>query len=246
MDNLLSINDNLKKTLSEISLIAGILFEKGWAEGNSGNISVNITQLFDRWQDVPVEHASMNLKRPYKVLAGQCLFVSDKGISMHDISQRPEECLVFCEISENGDILSYSSIDPRNSTALKPTSELPAHLAIHEFLISRHRSENTIVHAHIEELLTFTHDAHPKDEASLNHLLQSALPEIIGSIPKGIGLTPFRRPGSEEIARVTVESLKHHDVILWDKHGIISIGTDPTDCLNKIGIVTKAAKMYFE
>jgi rhamnulose-1-phosphate aldolase len=188
----------------------------------------------------------MNMKRSYKVLVGQCLFVSGKGISMHDLSQRPEECLVFCEISENGDILSYSSIDPRNSTALKPTSELPAHLAVHEFLISQHRTEKAIMHAHIDGLLTFTHDANPKDEAALNLLLQSALPEIIGSIPKGIGLTPFRRPGSEEIANATVESMKHHDDILWDKHGIISIGTEPGECLNKITVIVKAAEIYFK
>ena len=38
-----NINDKLKEQLDEVAEIAGYLWQKGWAERNAGNISINIT-----------------------------------------------------------------------------------------------------------------------------------------------------------------------------------------------------------
>jgi len=38
-------NKNLKEQLDEVAEIAGYLWEKGWAERNAGNISINISVL---------------------------------------------------------------------------------------------------------------------------------------------------------------------------------------------------------
>ena len=40
-------NDKLDKVINEIAEVAGYLWEKGWAERNGGNITVNITNEID-------------------------------------------------------------------------------------------------------------------------------------------------------------------------------------------------------
>jgi rhamnulose-1-phosphate aldolase len=47
-------------------------------------------------------------------------------------------------------------------------------------------------------------------------------PELIVNLPEGIGHVPFLVPGSSDLMKATVESLRAHRVVIWGKHGVIA------------------------
>ena len=71
------------------------------------------------------------------------------------------------------------------------------------------------------------------------------LPEAITFLPEGIGLVPYQLPGSEKIAIQSIKALKHHKLIIWQKHGCMAVGKDVNDAFDKIDIAAKSARIYF-
>ncbi len=64
-------------------------------------------------------------------------------------------------------------------------------------------------------------------------------------IRKGVGLVPYCVPGSEELAQTTIKALEKHDVVLWEKHGCLAIGTDMLETFDRVDILNKAARIFF-
>jgi len=42
------------------------------------------------------------------------------------------------------------------------------------------------------------------------------------NLPEGIGIVPFQIPGSSELMKETVDSLKKHRIVIWAKHGVMA------------------------
>ena len=61
-----------------------------------------------------------------------------------------------------------------------------------------------------------------QDEKYLNTHLLRWQPETIINIPDGIGLIPFRVPGSTELMTGNVEALHSHRIVIWAKHGVMA------------------------
>ncbi|MBP6979056.1 MAG: rhamnulose-1-phosphate aldolase [Bacteroidales bacterium] len=236
----------MRKVLEDIATVALTLETRGWAEGNAGNISANVTGNPGTEPDDPLSSfAVYPLPGVYKILAGQYFLVSGASIRMRNLAKQPRMNLLLIRISDDGTSYIHLPIWQEIDPSLRPTSEFCTHLSIHEYLISGGRQEKTILHTHVNELIALTLDQRINSESVLNSILGSVLLEMNVMIPKGVGLIPYLEPGSCGIARATVESLRQHDLILWAKHGVIAVGTDLFDCLDKIEIVTKAAKIYF-
>jgi len=47
-------------------------------------------------------------------------------------------------------------------------------------------------------------------------------PELIIQLPEGLGYLPSRVPGSPELMAATVEALRAHRVVVWNKHGAVA------------------------
>lgn len=47
MKSILDGRPELKKEVDKVAEVAGYLWQKGWAERNGGNITVNVTELVD-------------------------------------------------------------------------------------------------------------------------------------------------------------------------------------------------------
>lgn len=246
MKNDLSIAGDFQQIIDQIASVAALLEQKGWAEGNAGNLSVNITGI----DGVPLSQEKMqgtgaHLPRTFGSLSGQCFLISGAGTRMRNMARFPDRNLVCIHIDRDGSTYRTFSLASHGDPGLLPTSEVPSHLAIHEHLLQQARPEKAILHTHVNELIALTLDPLISTGAELNRVLGSVLPEIKIMIPKGVGLVAYLTPGTEEIACATVESLQQHDVILWSKHGVVAVGTDLHDCLDKIEVITKAAKIYF-
>ena len=236
----------MRKVLDDIAAIALAFEQKGWAEGNAGNISVNVTGSPGIIPDEPLtSYPLYPLPATCQALAGQYLLVSGAGTRMRNLAKQPLLNLLLLRISDDGTSYIHLPIRQEIDTALRPTSEFITHLIVQEHLLTTGRKEQAVVHTHVNELIALTLDPKITNETILNQVLGSILTEMAMLIPKGVGLIPFLEPGSEDVARATAESLLKHDMILWARHGVITVGTDLYDCLDKIEIVTKAAKIYF-
>jgi rhamnulose-1-phosphate aldolase len=236
----------MRKALDDMANVAMVLDEKGWSEGNAGNISVNVTETIGTSPDESLSSSRIYpLPGTFKDLAREYLLISGAGTRMRNLAKQPLMNLLLIKISDDGASFAHLPIRQEINLNLRPTSEFYAHLAIHEFLMSHHRTEKTIIHTHVNELIALTLDPKIRDTGALNKALHEVLPEMAVLIPGGAGLTPYLQPGSKEIASATVELFEHHDLILWSRHGVIAIGADPVECLDRIEIVSKAAKIYF-
>lgn len=226
----------LSDTYNEISEVAKLINQKGWAEKNAGNFSIRIGT------DIKFEDSNKHypLLTSYPKLANEVFLVTGKGKRMRDIAKLPADNTILIKINTNGD--SFSTHKDEQTI---PTSELQTHLAIHNMVTHRGSDEKAVIHTHVTELIALTHIKEYCDQNSLNKLLWQMHPETIMFVPNGIGFVPFELPGSAKIATETVNALRNHQIALWEKHGVFSIATSLNQCYDLIEIVAKSAEIYF-
>lgn len=210
--------------------------DRGWAERNAGNLSINITG--DVTRKPRFESPEIRLPRRYPELAGALILVSRTGSRMRDIAVRPESDMGVLQISRDG--RSYRASD----TGFAPTTELPTHLAIHAHLAGSRSPARAVLHTHPDECIALTHITGCRNAAKLNRILLSMIPETVIVNPGGVGCLPFAMPGSEAMAAGTVRLLKKTPVVLWEKHGVLAVAENIIEAFDLIDTVNKAAKLY--
>ncbi len=235
-------NPLLKNIIKEISDVAGYLWEKGWAERNAGNISVNISNADVNIFDTDFEKPE-KLSRSYPLLGNNFIIITGTGTRMRDVRNKPLENLFFLRISADGEYFSRFNITGKTSH-IKPSSELPSHLAIQEMLCSLGRKEKVVVHTHPDDLISLTHIREFCDEERINNMLWSMQPETCVFVNDGVGFVPYLLTGSEKIAQATIKALEKHRVILWEKHGCMAIGETPDEAFDLLDIVNKSASIF--
>jgi rhamnulose-1-phosphate aldolase len=137
------------------------------------------------------------------------------------------------------------SILQTNETFPVPTSELPAHLAIHGMLLERKPQHTTVIHTHATELIALTHIKEFTSSEKINKLLWAMHPETAMFVPEGTGFVPYSVPGTQEIAEATVKELENHPMVIWEKHGVFATGHSVTEAFDIIDIMSKSAKIFF-
>jgi len=232
---------SIAKMISEVQEVAGYLWTKGWSEKNAGNITLRLPQ---RVRESLIRNSgtdSLDFSVPQ--LASACFFVTCTGKRMRDIARDPLGNCIFVQVNSDGD--GYKIVSFVEDT-LKPTSELPSHLSIHNMLAKRGTGENVVLHTHATELVALTQFSGIKSTESLNKILWGMHPETMVFIPKGIGFVPYLLPGTLQIAEATMEEFKKHDIVLWEKHGVFAIGNNILDTFDNIDIASKTARIWFQ
>ncbi len=225
---------DLSSIYYEIAEVSELIHLKGWAEKNAGNFSCKIVSKVD--SSLVFEH---KLPVAYPLLSDCIFIITGKGTRMRNIAKSPESNTVVIKMNALGDSYGYLS------EGIPVTSELITHLAIHNMIAERGSNERTVIHSHVTELIALTHIDEYCNQENLNNLLWRMHPETIMFIPDGVGFVPFEMPGSENIAKLTVEALKSHPIALWEKHGVFSIADNLNDCYDLLDIAAKSAKIYF-
>jgi rhamnulose-1-phosphate aldolase len=240
-------NDRIKAIASEIAEIAGYLWQRGWAERNAGNISINITGLLPVTSFIFDDSPSIPFPEGFPHLSKNIFLLTATGTRMRDLSKAPEQGLCFIRITGNGNAYQLAETHPRaqRSQSLAPTSELPTHLAIQEMLKKSRPEQKVLIHAHIPEFIALTQISQFKTTEALNRLLSGMHPEIRMFVPKGIGVVAQSPSGSELLAKETVKQLEHHDVVVWEKHGLLAVGETISEAFDTMDLVTQAAKIFF-
>jgi len=245
MKEWLKSNKKVTRTIRDVSELADYLWQRGWAERNAGNISVNLSKSVKEEFNSMEQYPSFSLDREYKVLAGGTFFVTGTGKRMRDLARNPMKNACILKITNSGDKYHIISRNKKNLYDFRPTSELPTHLAIHEQLIKNKSTFKAVVHTHPNELVAMTQIKQFQDQEKLNKTLWGMHPEAIVFVPRGLALVPYILPGTESIAEATLERLVDSDVIMWEKHGTFAIGDDVLDAFDKIDIMSKSAQIYF-
>ena len=230
--------------IKEISSVAGYLWEKGWAERNAGNLSVNVTE-FVHIPEVKLYSFKLGMKIPS--LANCVLLVSSSGSRMRDMKRSPLNHLIFLVFDKEGGSFSKYKLNSRRHYFITediPSSELPVHLFIHGFIKKKNPGLKSVLHTHPTELISLSHRKECSNEKRMNRMLASAHAEFKPIFPGGLGLIKEQESGNTRIAAETIKSLETHNLVLWKKHGVISVSDKIENAFDLIDIANKAAKIF--
>jgi rhamnulose-1-phosphate aldolase len=237
-------NKAVQGVLTEIAEVAGHLWERGWAERNAGNISVNITGMLSgrELKDMRPE-GIIDLSENYQELNSEVLLVTATGSRMRDLAKDPaaNSCLVAIQ---KGKSPFYCSL-AREKPGLMPTSEIGTHLAIQQLFRKNRERQKVVLHAHVTEFIALTHNKKFHSSAAINRMLRSMHPEVAMFCPKGPGFVPYTEPGSVMMAKKTAKALANHDVVIWERHGCITTGSTPNEAFDLVDILAKAVKIFY-
>ena len=231
----------MKPILKDIADIAGLISARGWAERNAGNISVDVTGQF-HLRKTHSESPKVPVARRYPELEGRFFLVTATGSRFRDIAQKPEEHVFLARMAD--DVDGYHVVSGSGRAGGSLTSEFPSHIGIHGYLRRTDPSKRAVLHTHPDCLLALTHISRFLSTEKLNRLLWSMHPEMKIVMPDGVGLVPYCLPGGERLADATVEILKSHRLVLWEKHGCVAVGRDVFEAFDLIDTAEKSAKIF--
>ena len=240
MSSILDNRSALKAEVMKIAEVAGYLWQNGWAERNGGNITVNVTDYVDdeiRNMSAISEVKSIGVTLP--ALKGCYFYCKGTGKRMRDLARDPMANGSIVRICD--DCASYEIIADQ---PVAPTSELPTHLALQNHLLETGSVYKATLHTHPIELVAMSHIQRFLRPGEMTRVLWSMIPETLAFAPLGIGIVPYALPSSVKLAQDTLEQIKTHDVVLWEKHGTVAVGTDIMDAFDQTDVLCKAANIY--
>ncbi|MDR1886859.1 MAG: rhamnulose-1-phosphate aldolase [Prevotellaceae bacterium] len=240
MNSILDNRPLLARQVADVAEVAGYLWQKGWAERNGGNITVNITDLVDEEiRNMQAISDLVPIGRMLPHLKGCYFFCKGTNRRMRDLARRPMENASVIRISD--DCSSYAIIA---DNPVKPTSELASHLSMHNYLIGKGSNYKAALHTHPIDLIAMTHNPAFLEKDKLTYLLWSMIPETRAFCPKGLGIINYALPSSFELADATIKELEEYDVVMWEKHGICSVSENIMEAFDMVDTLSKSAQIY--
>jgi len=223
----------LSMDIEEVSLL---LTERGWAEKNAGNLSIDITdELRTRSSG---KHFILN--KSYRALGNRCFLITPSGSRFRDIARGSRKILLVIRIDKDGtgyEILNYRA-------GIRPTSELDTHLSIHNLLREKNSGYRVVLHTHPTELITLSHIKDYHTDEKLSRLLYSAHPEVYINLADKIGFAKYSTTGTIDLAEATIRCIERgKSLVLWERHGVLSIEKDVISAFDHIDIANKAAEI---
>ena len=249
----MSILDNnleLTRQIEQVAEVAGYLWQKGWAERNGGNIVINITnEINSSISDLtsgasPFRSPFSVLRFPFSTplphLRGCYFFCKGTNRRMRDLARWPMDNGSIIHILDDGAHYEIIADKP-----VMPTSELPSHLSVHNFLIAKGSPCKASLHTHPIELVAMTHHRPFLEKDVLTKILWSMIPETRAFCPKGLGIVPYLLPSSVALGEATLNTLDEgYDVVMWEKHGVFAVDTDIMSAFDQVDVLNKAAQIY--
>ena len=228
--------------INQCAEVAGYLWQKGWAERNGGNLVMR----FDADVDNSIRNLPpLSLPLPCNVsvpfLKGRYLYCKGSGKRMRDLAKNPMDNGSIIRVLPDGEHYEIVACLP-----IQPTSEIASHLAIHNYLVSIGSPNKATLHTHPTSLVAMSHIDNLLDGTKMTQLLWSMIPEARLFCEQGIGIVRYAEPGSTNLANATLHTLRNHDIVLWEKHGTFTIGTNMIEAFDTTDVMEKAADIYIK
>ena len=241
MKSILQNRPALSSAIHQVAEVAGYLWQKGWAERNGGNITVNITQwVDDAMRALPAIGGPYPIGKELPHLEGCWFYCKGTQKRMRDLARDP---------MANGSVIRIlpgcTHYEIVADILVAPTSELPSHLAVHDYLLAKGSPYRASLHTHPIELVALTHSRRWLEKDAATKMLWSMIPETKAFCPRGLGMVPYMLPSSVELAEATIRTLSEdYDVVMWEKHGVFAVDTDIMSAFDQVDVLNKAAQIY--
>ena len=241
MQSVLENRPALKAAVDQVAEVAGYLWQKGWAERNGGNITINIMEYVDEaMKALPAIDAPRSIGKTLPHLKGCWFYCKGTGKRMRDLAREPMANGSIIRILE--DCARYEIVA---DAVVAPTSELPSHLAVHDYLLAKGSPYRASLHTHPIELVALTHSKKWMEKDVATRMLWSMIPETKAFCPRGLGMVPYLLPSSVELADATLRTLDEgYDVVMWEKHGVFAVDTDIMSAFDQVDVLNKSALIY--
>nr|WP_325288364.1 rhamnulose-1-phosphate aldolase [uncultured Bacteroides sp.] len=240
MESILNNRPALAAEVDKVAEVAGYLWQKGWAERNGGNITINVTEYVDdAIKAMPAISEVKPIGTVLPHLKGCYFYCKGTQKRMRDLARRPMENGSIIRILD--DCASYVIIA---DSPVMPTSELPSHLSVHNYLISKGLPYKASVHTHPIELVAMSHNKKFLEKDVASNLLWSMIPETKAFCPRGLGIIPYKLPSSVVLAEATIRELDDYDVVMWEKHGVFAVDVDVMSAFDQVDVLNKSALIY--
>ena len=241
MSSILDNRPALKARIDAVAEVAGYLWMKGWAERNGGNITLNITECIDGdLRALPAIDGPRPIGTVLPHLKGCWFYCKGTGKRMRDLARDPMANGSVIRVLDDGATYEIVADLP-----VLPTSELPSHLGVHNYLIGKGSPYKASLHTHPIELVALTHDKKWMVKDAATRMLWSMIPETKAFCPRGLGMVPYMLPSSVELGEATIRTLAEgYDVVMWEKHGIFAVDTDIMNAFDQIDVLNKSAQIY--
>lgn len=237
---ILSTNAALKAVITDIAEVAGHIWTKGWGERNGGNITVRLTDFATpEWTAMPALTPPIAIGTVLPNLKGHYFYAKGTQKRMRDLAREPMvngSVIRICDDCAHYEIIADCPV--------MPTSELPSHLMVQNYLLASGSSYKVTLHTHPIELVAMSHSPEFLDAHHLTQTLWSMIPETLAFAPLGLGVVPYEVPGSLELGEATLRLIQNYDVVLWEKHGTFAVGKDIMDAFDQTDVLNKAATIY--
>jgi len=224
--------------MDEMAQVGAWLWQKGWAERNAGNISINITRVVDADLAAGRHEA---LEDRLVELAGASFAITAAGSRLRDLGRDPQGTVCLLRVDETGQ--GYYVLGPAPA-GIRPTSELASHLRLHRTYARQGQPAVAVLHTHPTELVALTHLPQFQNSAVLSRLLWSMHPEAVVFLAEGVAFAPFTVPGTAAMGALTAELAAQHRVVVWEKHGCLAVAPGITEAFDLIDTANKAAQLY--
>ena len=240
MKSILENRPGLYAAVWQVAETAGYLWEKGWAERNGGNITVNITEYVDdQMRAMPAISAPKAIGTTLPNLKGCWFYCKGTQKRMRDLARDPMANGSIIRILD--DCAHYEIVADQ---PVAPTSELPSHLSVHNYLIANGSPYKASLHTHPIELVAMSHNPKFLEKDVATKLLWSMIPEPKAFCPRGLGIIPYALPGSVELANATIAELDDYDVVMWEKHGVFAVDCDIMQAFDQVDVLNKSVLIY--
>lgn len=243
--SILNQSEALRHAILDVAEVAQYIWQKGWGERNGGNITLNVTDYMSNLAYAPMDVPVVSLPIALPHIAGRFFYVKGTQRRMRDLARMPMDNGCIIRMNDEGTAYQYIA-----DQVIAPTSELPSHLMVQDYLSKSGSAYRATLHTHPLELVALSHLPEFLDDSERpNHLtrtLWSMIPETLAFAPLGLGIVPYEVPGSLELANATLQQIHDYDVTLWEKHGVFAVGTDIMDAFDQVDVLNKAARIYLD
>ncbi|MBP5522481.1 MAG: rhamnulose-1-phosphate aldolase, partial [Bacteroidales bacterium] len=234
MTSILDNRPELKAQIDKVAEVAGYLWQKGWAERKGGNITINVTRWVDEQMlSLPAIDGPRPIGTVLPNIDGCWFYCKGTGKRMRDLSRAPMENGSLIRVVDGGAAYEIVADVP-----VKPTSELPAHLSVHDYLLATGSSFRAVLHTHPIELVALTQCRKWMEKDAATRMLWSMIPETKAFCPRGLGMVPYMLPSSVDLADATLRTLAEgYDVVMWEKHGVLAVDNDIIDAFDQVDVL---------
>ena len=235
-----ALTPGLRAIVDDIADISHYIWESGWSAANGGNLTVDVTELVPESLSADANQRVLSLPLGVPALAGHSMFVTASGERFRDVPKHPEKALVLIRVLPGGDSCRVLWGGEEGG---RPTSELAAHLRIHQYLRERNATQRVVLHAHPTHIIAMTHL--PEFRTSdFVRVLEVSLSTAYVFLQEGIGMVGPEQMGSATLADETVRLLDGRRVVLWERHGCVAIGDDVSEAFDLTDMMEKASEIF--